>query len=128
MTLIEGTRIDEHAALVEHFRLRGDLTPAFIIRAVAHGKIDFFGSVLGRFPARSGASRHDHAPGGRARRRRRGAVAVGGPAGRIAQGDLTALKVWREVANGKRLAGAQEVTWLMLRDLGEAATTPSSPA
>ena len=32
---------------------------------------------------------------------------------------LRALKVWREVANGKRVAGAQEVTWLMLGELGE---------
>jgi hypothetical protein len=31
---------------------------------------------------------------------------------------LRALKVWREVANGKRLAGVQEVTWLMLKELG----------
>ena len=46
VTLIDGTRMDEHAALVEHLRLRGDLTSAFIIRAVAHGKIDFLGSVL----------------------------------------------------------------------------------
>ena len=30
------------------------------------------------------------------------------------------MKVWREVANGKRVAGAQEVTWLMLSELGEA--------
>ncbi len=34
---------------------------------------------------------------------------------------LRALKVWREVANGKRVAGAQEVTWLMLKELGEQA-------
>jgi len=32
---------------------------------------------------------------------------------------VRALKVWREVANGKRIAGAQEVSWLMLRELGE---------
>ena len=46
VTLIDGTRMEEHAALVEHLRLRGDLTSAFIIRTVAHGKIDFLGSVL----------------------------------------------------------------------------------
>ena len=40
---------------------------------------------------------------------------------------LKALKVWREVANGKRVAGAQEVTWLMLRELGEGPTTATSP-
>ena len=31
---------------------------------------------------------------------------------------IRALKVWREVANGDRIAGAQEVTWLMLETLG----------
>ena len=31
---------------------------------------------------------------------------------------LKALKVWREVANGKRVAGVQEVSWLMLKELG----------
>ena len=31
---------------------------------------------------------------------------------------IRALKVWREVANGKRIAGAQEVSWLMLKELG----------
>ena len=31
---------------------------------------------------------------------------------------IRALKIWREVANGKRIAGAQEVSWLMLKELG----------
>ena len=86
VTLIEGTRIDEHAALIEHLRLRGDLTPAFIIRAVAHGKIDFFGSVLVALTGRS-EQRVTTTAGRRARCRRRCAVPIGGPAGRIAQGD-----------------------------------------
>ena len=28
------------------------------------------------------------------------------------------MKIWREVANGKRVAGVQEVSWLMLKELG----------
>jgi hypothetical protein len=31
---------------------------------------------------------------------------------------LCALRVWREVANGKRIAGVQEVSWLMLKEVG----------
>jgi hypothetical protein len=31
---------------------------------------------------------------------------------------LRALRIWREVANGKRVAGVQEVSWLMLKELG----------
>jgi hypothetical protein len=30
---------------------------------------------------------------------------------------LRALGIWREVANGRRVAGAQEVSWLMLKEL-----------
>ena len=46
LTLIDGTRPEEHGALIAHLRMRGDLTASFIIRTVAHGKVDFFGSVL----------------------------------------------------------------------------------
>src|SRR5690606_7870906 len=46
LTLIDGTATGEHPALVEHLRLSGELTPSFLIRAVAHGKIDFLGASL----------------------------------------------------------------------------------
>jgi uncharacterized protein (DUF2336 family) len=117
VTLIEGTRGEEHAALVEHLRLRGDLTPGFIVRTLAHGKVDFFGSVLVALT-------------GQAEQRVRGLLAGGhdtalnalfGKAGLSATTHrilIRALKVWREVANGKRVAGVQEVSWLMLKDLG----------
>jgi uncharacterized protein (DUF2336 family) len=118
VTLIDSTPIDEHAALVEHLRLRGDLTPAFIIRAIAHGKIDFFGAVLVALTGRSSQLVTTTLASGRD-------VAVialfrsAGLSDGLHKVILTALKVWREVANGKRLAGAQEVTWLMLRDMGD---------
>lgn len=118
LTLIDGIRFDEHAALVEHLRLRGDLTSAFIVRIIAHGKIDFFGSVLVALTKQ--------------KRQRVTALLAGGrdvalaalfrAAGLPASTDgvvLCALKVWREVAGGKRIAGAQEVSWLMLRKLGD---------
>jgi uncharacterized protein (DUF2336 family) len=118
VTLLDGTRMEEHAALVEHLRLRGDLTSAFIIRTVAHGKIDFLGSVLVVLT-------------GQAERRVTTILASGrdvavvsllrtaGLANVLHKVILRALKVWREVANGKRIAGAQEVTWLMLSELGQ---------
>lgn len=46
LTLIEHTHAREHRALIEHLRLRGDLTAAFLVRAVTHGKVDFLGSAL----------------------------------------------------------------------------------
>jgi len=119
VTLIDGTRMEEHAALVEHLRLRGDLTSAFIIRAVAHGKIDFLGSVLVALTGQAEPRITTILAGGRD-------VAVvsllhqAKLPGALHKVILRALKIWREVANGKRVAGAQEVTWLMLSELGEA--------
>ena len=34
------------------------------------------------------------------------------------------LRLWRDVANGRRVAGAQEVTWLMLKELNAAPGQP----
>lgn len=117
LTLIDGTPAGEHGALVEHLRLSGDLTSSFVIRTVAHGKIDFFGASL---IALTGQAEH----------RVRALLANGqdlavsalmrsaGLAEPIHRVILSALKVWREVASGKRVAGAQEVSWLMLAEIG----------
>lgn len=117
LTLIEGTRTDEHMALVEHLRLRGDLTASFIIRILAHGKVDFFGAAMVVLT-------------GRDEPRVRALLSAGQDVALTAlfrSAGLTeathaiilrALKVWREVANGRRIAGAQEVSWLMLKELG----------
>lgn len=116
LTLIDGTAAEEFSALISHLRIRGDLTAGFIIRTVAHGKVDFFGSVLvaltGQAEPRVRAllsGGHDVA-----------LAAVFRSAGlpESVHGVLIrALKVWREVANGKRVAGVQEVTFLMLREI-----------
>lgn len=117
LTLIDGTSAEDHAALITHLRLRGDLTASFIIRALAYGKVDFFGSVLVMLA-------------GQSEQRVRTLLAAGSDVALAAvlrkaglsetvHGILIrALKVWREVANGKRVAGAQEVSWLMLQELG----------
>lgn len=116
ITLIEQTESHEHAALVEHLRLRGDLTSSFLVRAVAHGKIDFFAAAL---IALSGQKE------GRVRALLSGArvnalTALLSSAGLkpITHAPiLTALTIWREVANARRTAGAQEVSWHMLKAL-----------
>lgn len=117
LTLIEGTRPDEYEALIAHLRLRGDLTASFIIRTVAHGKVDFFGSMLVSLTGQAEqrvrallAGGHDSA-----------LVAIFRKAGlsdAVHAVLLRALKIWREVANGKRVAGAQEVSWFMLKEVG----------
>ena len=95
--------------------MRGDLTASFVIRAVAHGKVDFFGAVLVALTGQAEqrirsllAGGHDVALSAVFRT----AGLVRGRHGVL----IRALKIWREVANGKRVAGAQEVSWLMLKE------------
>lgn len=118
LTLIDGIRFDEHAALVEHLRLRGELTSAFIVRIIAHGKIDFFGSVLVALTRQNRERVTALLAAGRDVALAALFRAAGLPAS-MDQVVLCALKAWRDVAGGKRIAGAQEVSWLMLRELGE---------
>jgi len=118
VALADGTRAEEYPALIEHFRLAGELTPSFLVRTVAHGKIDFFGAILA---ALSGQAAHRVTmvlAGGRDVAVAALLRSAGLPAG-VHGVVIRALKVWRDVANGKRVAGTQEVSWLMLRELGD---------
>lgn len=115
--IIERTRAEEHPALIEHLRLRGDLTTSFLVRAVAHGRVDFFGWALVALSAQPDhrvrsilASGSD----GALRALLRGAGLAETTHGPM----LAAMKTWREVAVGKRTAGVQEVSWLMLAQAG----------
>jgi uncharacterized protein (DUF2336 family) len=127
VTLIDGTDAAEYGALVEHLRMRGELTTSFILRTVALGKIDFFGAALVAISGQTTQRVRALLSGGR----NAALSALFRACGLPAYADsaiLTALAVWREVANGKRLAGAQEVTWLMLRAInatpGQSGPTP----
>ncbi|MBX3580964.1 MAG: DUF2336 domain-containing protein [Rhizobiaceae bacterium] len=117
LTLIDGTDATDYPALVSHLRVRGDLTASFIVRAIAHGKVDFFGEVIGALSGQSEervrsllSSGSDVALSAAFRK--------AGLPETVHAALIRALKVWREVANGKRLAGAQEVSWLMLKEIG----------
>ena len=117
ITLIEGTGAEDYPALITHLRVRGDLTASFIIRALAQGRVDFFGSVLVQLAGRPEARIRTILSDG-------SDVALSALFRTAGLSDavhgilIRALKVWREVANGKRIAGAQEVSWLMLKELG----------
>lgn len=117
ISIIERTHDEEHPALIEHLRLRGDLTTSFLVRVVAHGRVDFFGAVLVALTAQpEHRVRSILASGGDGAMR---ALLQGaGLAPRTHAPILRAMKVWREVAVGKRLAGVQEVSWLMLGEIG----------
>jgi uncharacterized protein (DUF2336 family) len=117
LTLIDGISAEDHAALIAHLSVRGDLTASFIIRALAHGKVDFFGSVLVTLAGQSAERVRPLLAAG-------SDVALAAVLRKAGLSEtvhgilIRALKVWREVANGKRVAGAQEVSWLMLQELG----------
>jgi uncharacterized protein (DUF2336 family) len=118
LTLIDDTGADEYPALIEHLRIRGDLTGGFLVRAVATGKIDFFSATLVVLTTQSEARVRVLLAGGQdlalsALFRKAGLTE------RLHGVILSALKIWRDVANGRRATGAQEVSWLMLRELGE---------
>lgn len=117
LMLVDRSQASEYPALIEHIRLRGDLTTAFLVRIIAHGKVDFFGAALVALT-------------GQAESRVRALLANGfdialsalfgkaGLARPIHAAILCALKVWRAVASGKRVAGAQEVSFMMLGSIG----------
>lgn len=117
LTLADRAGAGNHPALVAHLRVRGDLTASFIMRAVAHGKVDFFGAILvaltGQSEQRVGALL---ASGGEvalhAAFRRAGLAEAVHPL------LMRALTMWREVARGKRIAGTQEVALAMLAEIG----------
>ncbi|PYE88202.1 DUF2336 domain-containing protein [Phyllobacterium leguminum] len=103
----------DHAALVEHLRERGDLTTALIIRTVAYGKIDFFGAILVALSdqprSRVGAILTDG---------RDNALAAlfrsAGLADATHRPLITALHAWRQVVKGKLVAGPWEISRKML--------------
>ena len=103
----------EHPALVEHLRMRGDVTPSFIIRVLAFGKIDFFGAIIVSLTGQP----FKRVQAILAEGRDMAVLALFRKAGLPADchAVLTgALKIWRDVARGKRDCGPQEVMWSML--------------
>lgn len=117
LTLVENTSQDEYPALIEHIRLRGDLTAGFLVRIIAHGKVDFFGAAMVALTGQAAARVRSLLADGFDT----ALCALFGKAG-LAQpvhaAILCALKIWRAVARGKRVAGTQEVSWLMLGSIG----------
>ncbi len=117
LALIDGTSGEDQAALIAHLRVRGDLTASFLVRALALGKVDFFGAAL-------------VALAGQSEQRVRSLLASGSDIALVAVFRkaglwelvhtilIRAIRVWREVAQGKRIAGTQEVSWLMLEEVG----------
>ena len=115
LTLIDSTPEAEHPALVEHLRLRGVLTVAVIVRMVAMGQIDFLGaslvSLAGQDPERvRSVLASGHSAALTALFKKAGLPPL------INAALLRALAAWREVAMKRRVAGVQEVSFMMLQE------------
>ncbi|MGB3500937.1 MAG: DUF2336 domain-containing protein [Mesorhizobium sp.] len=119
VALIDHTPSSECTALVEHLRLAGQLTSGFLVRVVAHGKIDFFGAALVALSGQKEGRVRPLLANGRdvALEALFKAAGLAGATHRVL---VAAIHIWREVAMGKRVAGPQEVSWLMLHCINEA--------
>ena len=118
LTLIDGTGAEDHAALVAHLRRarRPDGELHHPRGRAWQGRLLRLGAGRAGRVSRSSACARclRRAATSRCRRCFRSAGLSEAIHGIL----IRALKVWREVANGKRVAGAQEVSWLMLKELG----------
>lgn len=117
LSLIDGTPRAQYGALVEHLRTAGGLTASFIVRAVAHGKIDFLGAALKALSGQSAARVNAVLAHGRDMALA-ALMRAAGLSETVHGVIVSAIRLWREVAHGRRVAGAQEVSWLMLKALG----------
>lgn len=127
LSLIDGTPTEEYGALVEHLRIRGDLTTSFLIRTIAHGKIDFFGAALVTLSGQQHRRVQALLSSGRDMALK-ALLRAAGLADNLHAAILRAISMWREVARGKKVAGAQEVTWAMLTVINAAPGQPGGPS
>lgn len=114
LRLTDAVDVTEHPALVEHLRMRGDVTPALIVRTLAHGKIDFFAAILVSLTGQPLKRVRALLAEGRDMAVNALFKTAGLPSdchGVLVEG----LKLWRDVAKGKRDCGPQEVLWAMLK-------------
>jgi uncharacterized protein (DUF2336 family) len=116
--IAEACSHEELPAVVEHLRLRGEVTTSFIIRVVAGGRIDLFAALM--------ASLSDIDED-----RICSIISHGRPAALVALlrsaglADAThaaliaAVEAWRAVASGRSKFGPVEVSALMLETAGK---------
>jgi uncharacterized protein (DUF2336 family) len=124
LTLVDESGVAEHPALVEHLRLSGSLTTAFVLRVLIHGKIGFFATILSALSAQDEARIKAQLSGGRpsvltALYRRCGFTDA------VSTLLMNGVDCWRAVANGKLQAGPQEIARLMLEQFNADKPTPA---
>lgn len=112
LCIAEVCDADELPALVEHLRLRGDITTGFVIRTVAAGRIDFFAAILvglsGMQERRVLSILNDGRDAALCALLRQAGLSA------ITHRPLTAaISAWRQVANGQIDVGPHMVSKIM---------------
>ena len=121
---IDTSPVLEHPALVEHLRLRGELTTSFVLRVLINGKIGFFATIVSTLSGQAGDRIKAQLANGRQ------AILTSlfrqcGFTDSVAGVLMLGLETWRSIANGKLTAGPQEVSRIMLERYDAASSTPA---
>ncbi|MGL4490804.1 MAG: DUF2336 domain-containing protein, partial [Rhizobiaceae bacterium] len=124
LTLVDECGAAEHPALVEHLRLSGSLTTAFVLRTLINGKIGFYVTIISALSGQDEPRIKAQLSGGRraaltALYRRCGFTDA------VAALLMRGVDCWRAVANGKLQAGPQEVARIILEQFGADQPTPA---
>ena len=124
LNLAEAVALDELPALVEHLRVSGRLTPAFLIHALCMGNVDFFAAAIVSLTGMADGRVRGILIDGREAAIRALHRAVGLSAD-VADVFVSATLLWRDAARGRRSADPCAVTAdLIRRHAGDARDNP----
>lgn len=114
LVLLTSGRMDEGMReLISELRLSGALTTKFLIRALCAGKIDFLARVLSDLSGQAYA-RVTAILVGERDNQFRALLDAAGIASSVHLLFTSAIRIWRDVANGRLEAGSQEVTRMVM--------------
>lgn len=112
-------RMDESVCeLIAELRATGALTTKLMIRAVCAGKIDFVARVLSDLSGQT-YERVTAILVGERENQLRALLDASGLARAVHSLFLSAIRIWRDVANGRLGVGAQEVTRMVMEEFEE---------
>lgn len=116
LVLLASGRLDNGVhALISALRTSGALTTKLLIRALCAGKIDFLARVLSDLAGQR-YSRVTAILVGERDNQLRALLDAAGLAPSVHGLFTSAIRIWRDVANGRLEAGAQEVTRMMMEE------------
>jgi uncharacterized protein (DUF2336 family) len=116
IVLLASGRMDEGINdLIGDLRASGSLTTKLLIRAVCAGKIDFVARVLAELAGQSYA-RVTAILVGERENQLRALLDAAGIVKTVHALFAAAIRLWRDVANGRMKAGAQEVTRMVMEE------------